>query len=206
MQPLPHSSSTSGASDLGNILVGWGVSPEFSEYTNEGTLVRDVQYSPIIPERLFGGAGSTSSYRVFKQSWHGYPTWPPSIATNNSLVWVSWNGATEMHSWAVYYSASEDSLGPAQGSSNSSENVLVDMQSANIVRRQGFETEIELGMEIMFGLEVTAFVKVAALNSEGRILGTTDTVRIRPNPLSIDRKGCLFEETISLLCLIRLLV
>jgi hypothetical protein len=48
------------------------------------------------------------AYRVNKGDWKGNPSWPPSVAadapnnsTLNATVYVSWNGATEVASWAI---------------------------------------------------------------------------------------------------------
>ena len=88
-----------------SFLIGWGVSPEFTEHTVDGEIVRDVLYSRLDPEKSFAGSGSVSSYRVYKNSWHGYPTWPPDIAiTRDGSLYVSWNGATEVRSWVLYRS------------------------------------------------------------------------------------------------------
>lgn len=90
--------------DNGNVIVSWGDNPSFVEYKSDGTPVLDVQRGQI-------GVGSVpdmSAYRVSKHQWKGYPTWPPSIAvdapnrtTLNASVYLSWNGATEVASWAI---------------------------------------------------------------------------------------------------------
>ena len=154
----------------GSFLVGWGVSPEFTEHTIEGELVRDVLYSRLDPEHSFAGSGSVASYRVYKQSWHGYPTWPPDVAvTKDGSLYVSWNGATEVRSWVVYHSYQSKALGPEAGSW-SRDNILMSMRPFLTVPRQGFETKVERGGSI------TGFVKVVALDAHGDTLGISRTL------------------------------
>jgi hypothetical protein len=84
IQPLPN----------GNVFVGWGSSPYFSEYTASGTLLLDA----VLP-------GSDLSYRATLEQWVGLPTTSPSAATRRAngrtSVYASWNGATEVASWRV---------------------------------------------------------------------------------------------------------
>ncbi len=84
MQPMPD----------GNVFVGWGSEPYFSEYSHSGKL-------------LFEGKlpGSDLSYRAELHHWVGKPLYPPSGAARTSggktTVYASWNGATEVASWRV---------------------------------------------------------------------------------------------------------
>lgn len=90
--------------DSGNVIVGWGYNPGFVEYKPDGTPVMDVQRGKL-------GVGFLSdmfAYRVHKSDWTGRPTWPPSAAVSaphktaeNATVWLSWNGATDIATWAV---------------------------------------------------------------------------------------------------------
>ena len=188
-------------------LVGWGVNAEFGEYTSNGDLVRDVQYSRLDPEHSFAGSGSVASYRVFKQSWHGYPTWPPSIAiVNDSMIYVSWNGATEIRGWSLYCSESAALLGAQQGSWTDEPTTLVGLDPLKTMKRPGFETEIPWNREIMFELPMTAYCNVAALDGEGHIIGTPKTAKVRAHAPPAGNAGCLFQETFSFTCLIQLLV
>lgn len=184
--------------DRGGFLLGWGVSPEFSEYTNDGALVRDVQYGRLDPKYWFAGSGSVSSYRVLKHSWQGYPTWPPEVAiSEDGTLWVSWNGATEVRSWAVYGSSRADLLGPESGTANGRPGALGESHPLVTVPRQGFETKIENGAS------AAAYVKVSALDIEGNVIGATRTLETGWTP-SIS--SCLLQDTMSFTCLIRLLV
>lgn len=88
----------------GNSIVSWGYNPSFVEYNKDGDVVLDIQRGQLGE----GFKDDMFSYRVNKRQWKGFPTWPPSIAvdapnrtTMNASVFVSWNGATEVATWAV---------------------------------------------------------------------------------------------------------
>ena len=53
----------------GNVFVGWGSAPFFSEYSKEGELLIDASFR-----------GSTQSYRAFRLPWTGHPTYHPAVA------------------------------------------------------------------------------------------------------------------------------
>ena len=77
----------------GNVFVGWGSLPRFSEFDAQGRLIYDASFT------------ATQSYRDFRFPWVGRPAAPPDIAIDRSgasmTVYASWNGATEVASWDV---------------------------------------------------------------------------------------------------------
>ena len=78
----------------GNVLVGWGGQPWFSEYSKSGTLLLDaVLPSPDI------------TYRAYVKPWVGTPFFPPSGAARSAkgktTVYASWNGDTQVVAWKV---------------------------------------------------------------------------------------------------------
>jgi EmrB/QacA subfamily drug resistance transporter len=83
-QPLPN----------GNVFVGWGSEPHFSEYDRSGRL-------------LFEGElpGPNLTYRATLEQWVGEPLSPPMGAARQTggqtTVYASWNGATKVSSWRV---------------------------------------------------------------------------------------------------------
>jgi hypothetical protein len=83
-QPLPG----------GNVFVGWGSQPAFSEYSASGEMLLDA----VFPK-------PDLSYRATLEQWVGLPLSPPSGAarTRNgrTTVYASWNGATQVASWRV---------------------------------------------------------------------------------------------------------
>ncbi len=78
----------------GNVFVGWGSEPYFSEFTRSG-------------QRLLEGnfPGSDLSYRETLEEWVGLPLTPPVGAARQqgtrATVYASWNGATRVVSWRV---------------------------------------------------------------------------------------------------------
>lgn len=78
----------------GNVVVGWGSQPYFSEYTSSGKLLLDA----VFP-------GADLSYRVYLQHWAGTPFFPPGGAVRKhrgkATVYASWNGATGVVAWRV---------------------------------------------------------------------------------------------------------
>ncbi|KAI1753828.1 Arylsulfotransferase-domain-containing protein [Xylaria castorea] len=145
-QPLPS----------GNVFLGWGANPTFTEHTASGECVLDVQFDAWRPEQ-----GYPVNYRAFKMNWKGYPTWVPEIAAvgtgtdGGSKVYVSWNGATEVENWQLLGGLTYDGV----------------TESAIVVPRAGFETEINL----KYGLP---FIRAVALDKDGQILGMTAVVRL----------------------------
>jgi Arylsulfotransferase (ASST) len=104
----------------GNVFVGWGQLPYYSEYTADGRLIYDV----ALPE-------ADESYRAFRLPWRGMPLTRPSVAAvrhgGRTTVWVSWNGATQAARWRVLAGASRSHLRPVA-----------------LAHRGGFETRFTL--------------------------------------------------------------
>ena len=88
----------------GNVIVGWGASAAWSEFSPDGTLLCEAHLSAAQSfawERV-------KSYRVFKTSeWVGKPSWKPSARISNGKIFVSWNGATEISNWELQGQNSE---------------------------------------------------------------------------------------------------
>jgi len=127
----------------GNVFVGWGSAPYFTEYSRTGKL-------------LFEGElpGPDLSYRATLEQWVGLPLTPPAGAArkrdDGTTVYASWNGATRLASWRVL-GAGEDggSTKPLAGASKS-----------------GFETAIRVPAGY-------ARYEVQALDAKGHVIGTS---------------------------------
>jgi Arylsulfotransferase (ASST) len=78
----------------GNVLVGWGSQPYFSEYSKAARTLFDA----VLPT-------PDLSYRAFVANWVGKPFFAPSGAVRRAkgktTVYASWDGATEVVSWRV---------------------------------------------------------------------------------------------------------
>jgi hypothetical protein len=132
----------------GNFFVGWGQVPYYSEYTASGKTVFDAR----LPQ-------GTESYRAYRFAWEATPAQPPAVAVgeqgegSGTPVFMSWNGATGVASWRVLAGASPSALSQVASGP-----------------RKGFETEIEAPGE-------PAYVAVEALDSTGKVLGTSKTIK-----------------------------
>jgi len=89
----------------GNVFIGWGAEPYFSEYSASGQLLYDAHMH-----------GSYQSYRAYRFPWTGSPSSPPSVAVSSShghlTVYASWNGDTRTASWRVLAGPSASKLTP----------------------------------------------------------------------------------------------
>jgi hypothetical protein len=128
----------------GNVFVGWGGDPDFSEYTPGGS-------------QIFNGnfALGVKSYRAYRFPWQAQPESPPALSVAPSshrgdTVYASWNGATTVAAWRVLG-------GPSPGSLS----IRVRQFS-----KSGFETAIPL-------VTSPRYVEVQALGSTGAVLGTS---------------------------------
>jgi hypothetical protein len=127
----------------GNVLVGWGTAPAFSEYTPSGKQIWDGLFTP-----------PNDSYRAYRSPWRAQPTSPPAISVNNGTsgqvtVYASWNGATDVARWQLLAGSSRNDLSPVA-----------------TVRKSGFETAINAKTS-------KRYLAVRALSSSGRMLGTS---------------------------------
>ncbi|KAI0018002.1 Arylsulfotransferase-domain-containing protein [Xylariomycetidae sp. FL0641] len=132
----------------GNAMIGWGVVPAFTEFKPNGDIIMDIQTRPWFTTV----DGGSPEYRVYKLDWEGHPTWNPSIASVDGVVYVSWNGATNVKSWVLYGGDSHISLA-----------------RITTAEKTGFETAITPSTP-------KSFVRVEALDASGAVLGTSDVL------------------------------
>jgi hypothetical protein len=89
----------------GDMFVGWGAEPYFSEFSASGQLLFDGHMH-----------GSYESYRTYRFPWVGTPHTAPAIAAvpaNAAVtVYASWNGSTQVASWRVLAGSSPNALAP----------------------------------------------------------------------------------------------
>jgi len=79
----------------GHVFVGWGSKPFVTEFDRAGAVLFDVRL----------GVGRVDSYRAYRLPWTGRPTTRPAVAlrpaADGVMVYVSWNGATEVARWRI---------------------------------------------------------------------------------------------------------
>ncbi|GAA5905931.1 hypothetical protein JCM8208_003378 [Rhodotorula glutinis] len=154
--------------DNGNVVVGWGIRPQFSEFTEDGKLVHDVQFGQVD-----GRSNLDHSYRVYKASWTGRPLTPPSIVLDeqsSATAYVSWNGATDVASYRLYTGVSPDTLLPAASPSSPSptDNEKQPLDATH-VPKTSFEMRIDLPHD-----PEARFVAVVAHDRLGRPLRSSE--------------------------------
>jgi hypothetical protein len=131
----------------GNMFVGWGSQPYFSEFSSAGQLLYDAHWH-----------GSYQSYRAYRLPWTGAPSAPPAIAASapgpggGVTVYASWNGATAVASWRVLAGPSPARLSPVASAAKS-----------------GFETKIATPGP-------APYVAAQALDGAGAVLGASQTI------------------------------
>lgn len=78
----------------GDVFIGWGAEPYFSEFSATGQLLYDAHMH-----------GNYQSYRTYRFPWTGAPSEAPAVAASSSAgaltVYASWNGDTRTASWRV---------------------------------------------------------------------------------------------------------
>jgi hypothetical protein len=132
----------------GNVFVGWGSEPFFSEFGRDGKLLFDASFTPEL-----------ESYRAFRFPWKGHPKEAPAVVAEvgpegEVTLYVSWNGATEASTWEVLAGARPDQL-----------------ESVGSAPRKGFETAITLQTD-------EPYVAVRAKDESGRVLGASKTLEL----------------------------
>ena len=145
--------------DSGNVFVGFGNSPAFTEFSTDGQVLCDAHFGPAIIFKILD-VGLVKSYRTFKSHWIGRPKEPPAVKVKDGKAYVSWNGATEVKSWRL---ESTDEINTADE----------DFATIEELEREGFETAFDLD-----GIPEEANVRITALDRKGLVLdfGVSATV------------------------------
>lgn len=103
----------------GHVVQGWGPDCYVTEHLADGT--------PIFS--AWAARTGMMIYRVYKYEWTGEPLWDPNLwsyskSQRDTVIYASWNGATEVTHWR--FSGSSSRTGP--------------FTTLATVRKQGFET------------------------------------------------------------------
>jgi hypothetical protein len=89
----------------GDVLVGWGTAPAFSEYAPSGKQIWDGLFTAPV-----------QSYRAYRSPWRARPARPPAIAVSAGngapTIYASWNGATDVARWQLLAGSSSKDLVP----------------------------------------------------------------------------------------------
>jgi hypothetical protein len=130
----------------GNVFVGYGSTPFFSEFSPRGHLIFDAS----LP-------ADDGSYRMYRFPWTATPIAPPAVVAQRTgpsavSVYASWNGATKVAKWQIL-------AGPSAGA----------LKPVATVPKRSFETRIDLN-------STATMFAVRALDSKGRVLGRSGAV------------------------------
>ena len=98
---LAHIFGSVQAQPNGNVLVGWGASPYFTEFSADGRVRFDASLPP-------GG----ESYRTLRFPWLARPAQAPALAARQGRLYASWNGSTETAAWRLLAGRTPDTLKP----------------------------------------------------------------------------------------------
>ncbi|MGD0199097.1 MAG: arylsulfotransferase family protein [Solirubrobacteraceae bacterium] len=141
----------------GDTLVAFGGVPEITEFSKRGTVLFDAH---LPYDMIF--------YRAFRASWSGRPATAPAVVANlnnvgETIVHMSWNGATGVAAWRVLAGGRRSAL-----------------KAAATVPDSGFESEAELPGGNGYGALPSSlrYVAVQALDRGGHVLATSPTVSI----------------------------
>lgn len=162
---LVHGRGSMQVLENGNAFCGFTQHAFIAEYAHDGRLLMEAQVRP-----------NTRSYRSYKHTWVGRPVLPPDVYSVafpdeegkdfKTVIYVSWNGATEVMTWKFYAAKANGSKGKLLASAP----------------KTGFETSIT---HEGYASQVIA----EAIDRDGNVIGTSDiTTTIRPTGL-IDGLG-----------------
>lgn len=145
----------------GNALISWGRGRGLSEFTSDGELLCD--HRIINPLSVFGFSKIAAPSRASKHTWTGKPLTKPMIKISGHKLHVHWNGATEVAGWQL-------DLKEQRSSSEANASPYLEIGR---YRKTGFET---LLIAPPLKGKSRYFLRVAALDQQGQILGYTDDV------------------------------
>lgn len=156
---LVHSQGSVQIRPSGNVVVGWGHTSGFTEFTADGQVVCDAHFGA----NAFFGRGWVKSYRGFKGDWIGVPSSPPSLALHvgwrKTTAFVSWNGATEVAKWRLEKTDSSEAGGE-------------EFVEIKIVDRAGFETRVDVTGA------ASGCIRMVALDEDMEVLGYTQVLDV----------------------------
>lgn len=145
-----------------HVLVGWGSSAAYSEFTTDGKLLCETHLTPSI---LFWWE-KVKTYRSIKTfDWIGRPVYPPTAKMLGDKIYVSWNGATEVGAWQL--------------EGRKSDAADTEWQTVDIRDKTGFEDSFTVPT-----MEDFVDYRVAALDRDGNFMRHSDSVEILDNRTS----------------------
>lgn len=165
--------------DSGKVLVDYGFLPTFTEFAPTGEVLCDVRFGPW----LVWQTGMVTTYRTFKSTkWVGRPWYAPNVylRPSDDVLYVSWNGATEVVRW-VLQGADWEGVG---------KEAYLDLDAQ---AKDGFEGAFDLqdGMP--------RYLRVAALDGNGHVLKHSEVIdRVVGNAPASSLHGVMMAVGVAL--------
>ena len=149
--------------DNGNVLVSYGSSAAWTEYSLEGDPLCEVH---------FGSAWQfnddrVGSLHVNKHAWTGYPKTQPTLKLIGYEAIVSWNGATEVVTWVL------EGSNTVPSSHDKDPSARFNMITAQI--KDGYETVLSIPPDTS-----EPMLRVLAFDKDGNQLGSSVPVAWNP--------------------------
>ncbi|KAK3697799.1 hypothetical protein LTR37_017264 [Vermiconidia calcicola] len=147
--------------DNGNVFMGWSERAEQSEHAPDGKLLFEARFK----------ADWMGSYRNYKFPYVGRPLGKPDVVSKATFwneenepnpytqVWVSWNGDTEVRTWELHGSKSDNDT----------------MALLDSVKRTGFEAFFEYQ-------GYAKFVQLKGIDKNGDLVGDSGLVKTEMHP------------------------
>lgn len=157
----PSQGSVNVMPETGNVLVGWGHTPAWTEFDAiTGEVLCDTHLGAAALDFL----GWCKNYRTFKSKWVGRPATMPDavLKQGEQAIYVSWNGATEVERWVVRTAWASDD-----------EDAFVSLSNITSARKQSFETRIDVSA---LEEELGSYVQVQAYDRDGLLLGSSEWI------------------------------
>ncbi|HLY49325.1 MAG TPA: arylsulfotransferase family protein [Solirubrobacteraceae bacterium] len=132
----------------GDVFIGWGQQPYFSEVNAAGAQIFDAHF--VEP---------SSSYRAYRFPWNAQPPTQPTVAQgwaagDAPVLYASWDGATDVAAWRLLAGTSRNALTPIARAS-----------------RSGFETSIGADTE-------APYLQAQPLDAQGHVLASSGVVSV----------------------------
>ncbi|KAK5954327.1 hypothetical protein OHC33_004900 [Knufia fluminis] len=182
--------------DNGNVVLGYGSEPGFTEFAPNGTILWDVRLGPVMKDI---DRETADNYRAYKLDWVGEPYWSPNIAPGpsyngtplslfnadyedlyadlaNDTVYFSWNGATRLAKWLVL-------------AAHEPTKVISTKSVLRAMDKTGFEDGAFIG-------DAGPYVCAIALDKHDRILGVTPLLNVETGTSTAieDTAGSLLHQ------------
>lgn len=192
----------------GHIVLGYGFNAAMAEFSETGELLCSMLFQPS--SRF--DTGDVQSYRNLRFNWTGFPrdTKPSlvgefdgssssssssSSSEGDVKLYMSWNGATEVSKWLLEgfennnneeeeKETTERRKRPSR--TNHSKNSV---EKISLVAKEGFETISRISSKAIS--HKTRFVRVAALDRDDNVLGTSDLMDLRGMNRDDDDEGII---------------